>query len=370
MRKSPLFSLVALTGCLAGGPFIGANGAPDDATGNPPELGVVDWGHDLEAAKTRSAETGRPVLLLFQEIPGCATCRSFGAGPLSHPLLVEAIEDEFVPVAVYNNRPGIDATILKAFGEPAWNNPVVRFVDASGKDVLPRRDGVWSTYAVARRMADALRAAKRTVPAYLDLVAQETAGDDDPARRDRTTFAMYCYWEGEARLGDLDGVTRTRAGWVDGREVVEVEFDPTTIGYDKLLASAQRMQCAMVAYAHTDEQWKIAKTKAPEVTKRLDARARDASDSDQRFSLGRSEARFLPLTPLQATKVNSAMRLGGDARKWISPRQQDLLVGIRSALQRDPNGLDGLRRPEAVKELGAYERKLRKSIELAASGGS
>jgi hypothetical protein len=36
----------------------------------PVELGQVDWGRDLEAAKRQSAETGKPVLVLFQEVPG------------------------------------------------------------------------------------------------------------------------------------------------------------------------------------------------------------------------------------------------------------------------------------------------------------
>ena len=34
------------------------------------ELGRVAWGRDLDAAKAKSAETGKPILLLFQEVPG------------------------------------------------------------------------------------------------------------------------------------------------------------------------------------------------------------------------------------------------------------------------------------------------------------
>ena len=79
-----------------------AHGAEPE--GNPVEVGLVRWGRDLDAALKRSAETGRPVLVLFQEIPGCAGCRAFGQNVLTSPLLVEAIEDEFLPVLVYNNR--------------------------------------------------------------------------------------------------------------------------------------------------------------------------------------------------------------------------------------------------------------------------
>lgn len=47
--------------------------AADDgriAVNQPPELGQVQWGRDLDAAKKISADTKRPVFLLFQEVPG------------------------------------------------------------------------------------------------------------------------------------------------------------------------------------------------------------------------------------------------------------------------------------------------------------
>ena len=36
----------------------------------PVELGKVKWGRDLAAAKTTSSRTGKPILVLFQEVPG------------------------------------------------------------------------------------------------------------------------------------------------------------------------------------------------------------------------------------------------------------------------------------------------------------
>lgn len=36
----------------------------------PIELGAVNWGRDLEAAKKTSAKTGKPIMVLFQEVPG------------------------------------------------------------------------------------------------------------------------------------------------------------------------------------------------------------------------------------------------------------------------------------------------------------
>ena len=56
----PLFFLAVLALFSMGG-F--ANAAPV-------ELGEVKWGRDYEAALADSVESRRPVLILFQEVPG------------------------------------------------------------------------------------------------------------------------------------------------------------------------------------------------------------------------------------------------------------------------------------------------------------
>lgn len=38
--------------------------------GQPIEIGTVAWRRDLEAGKAEAARTGKPILLLFQEVPG------------------------------------------------------------------------------------------------------------------------------------------------------------------------------------------------------------------------------------------------------------------------------------------------------------
>lgn len=40
------------------------------AAQNPIEVGDVQWGRDFDAAAERSAEEGKPVLVLFQEVSG------------------------------------------------------------------------------------------------------------------------------------------------------------------------------------------------------------------------------------------------------------------------------------------------------------
>lgn len=99
---------------------------------------------------------------------------AFGEGPLRLPLLVEAAEELFVPVAIRNNVEGYEQDVLKEFEEPSWNNPVVRFLDSKKHDVIPRKDRVWKTGPLLSRMVEALQAADREVPRWFSTVAAET----------------------------------------------------------------------------------------------------------------------------------------------------------------------------------------------------
>ena len=103
---------------------------------------------------------------------------AFGEGPLSHPLLVEAAENLFHPVAIRNNVEGYEGGVRDRFEEPSWNNPVVRFIDSGGRDVLARKDRVWQTGPLLGRMTEALTAAQREIPTWLQTVASETASGE------------------------------------------------------------------------------------------------------------------------------------------------------------------------------------------------
>lgn len=64
MNRAQLFLIG--TGLL--GLFLITGAAPVGAA--PVELGKVNWGRDYEAALSASGESGKPVLILFQEVPG------------------------------------------------------------------------------------------------------------------------------------------------------------------------------------------------------------------------------------------------------------------------------------------------------------
>ena len=48
--------------------------APD----NPQELGKVSWIRNYEEAKLKSRQTDKDIFVLFQEVPGCHTCTTYG----------------------------------------------------------------------------------------------------------------------------------------------------------------------------------------------------------------------------------------------------------------------------------------------------
>ena len=140
-----------------------------------------------------------------------------------------------MPVAIHNNKDGEDARALERFKEPAWNNPVVRFLDPAGKDLIPRRDGVWSEAGLAPRMSAALEAAQREVPLWWKL----TERDVRAAELSRAVFAMHCFWVGQASLGALEGVADARPAFLEGHEVVELRYDPGVLSLGALIAAAK-----------------------------------------------------------------------------------------------------------------------------------
>lgn len=291
----------------------------EDTDAKPPvEVGLVDWGRDFEAALAESRKSRKPVLVLFQEVPGCSGCQKFGREVLSETLLVEAIEDLFEPVLVLNNREGKDAEILKKYDEPAWNYQVIRFLDADGEDLIPRKDQITSVSGVAGRMIDALSKADRMVPKYLTSLAAPSDG----THRSTAAFSQYCFWTGEFRLGKIDGVIETEAGFLDGREVTLVHYDDKKISLEALAKEAAKAKCADKVYTSSG------KSLAGMPGGKLDESYRTAPESDQKRQVQRWKAlKTVPgLNNMQLTKINSlAPSNFSDALMWLSPRQLDLL---------------------------------------------
>ena len=290
------------------------------------ELGTVNWLRSYDAAIERSELENKPILILFQEVPGCSTCQNYGNDVLSHPLIVEAIENSFIALAIFNNKKGEDARILRMYNEPSWNNPVVRIVDSSGKDLIQRVSGSYTPASLVLNMVLALTISNHEVPIYLQLLKQELLVD----RKDQKTdyFSMYCFWSGEAFFGDKDGVVRTEPGFMNGKEVVRVYYDASTVKLNDLIKDAKK-----------------------EGIKHESKRSKFRNDKDPQYYLKKSNYRFLALSQIQKTKINAAIKNSEDPRIYLSPAQKKCLFMIEKY-------------PSRTKNRSLYEKDLREAWDL------
>jgi len=262
----------------------------------PQELGSVAWYRNYDMALAQAQKTGKPVFILFQEVPGCATCRNYGDNVLSHPIIVDALQHEFIPLAIYNNHKGDDKAVLDKYNEPSWNNPVSRIVNAKGKDIVERLNGEYSTAALALYMVTGLQ---KKAPKYLNLFVDDLLAEH--VGTEVAYFEMYCFWSGEAALGQLDGVTNTSPGFMNGAEVVKVNFDKSVVSKKALIKYAEKNDCSFVKDVG---QFKI--------------------DKDPQFYLKKSDYKYLPLLPSQKTKINAAIAKRDNPDQFLSPTQLEL----------------------------------------------
>lgn len=132
---------------------------------------------------------------------------------------------------------------------------------------------------------------------------------------------------GEAEFGLLNGVFETRSGFLGGGEVVEVRFDPNVISFDKLLRHATDNECASKVFTRTNQQQALARQRIGQRAERSDEPIR--TDKDPKYYLGKTALGALPMTELQANRVNASLKTG-TWKQWLSPRQLELLKRIKA----------------------------------------
>ena len=258
------------------------------------------------------------MLILFQEVPGCATCQNYGLRVLSHPLLAEAVEDHFIPLTIFNNREGADKKILNAFGEPSWNNPVVRIIDKNEKELTRRLAGDYSPGGFSGSLIEALKAANKEVPPYLSAIHTEFSAG---GLEETAYLSMFCFWQGEVGLGGIGGVIATRSGFIQGREIVEVTYNHQVLTYAELLKEARRYDCTDRVYPVDAGQRKTALQLLE--NSRVKELKEFREDSTLKYYLSKSPYRFVPLTLYQQVLVNRALHDGENPRQYLSPQQID-----------------------------------------------
>ncbi len=277
------------------------------------ELGKVDWLRDYDQAIYLSEKTNKAILILFQEVPGCATCKNYGEKVLSNPMLVDVIEHYFVPLVIYNNKEGKDKKILERYNEPSWNNPVVRIVDKEGENIIERINGNYTSAGLLDGIVQSFTERGIVIPQNIRLLEEIL----NTKATEESIYSMYCFWSGEKVYGKVRGVYQTTAGWQNGREVVKVEYDPKLISEKELTKIGKRSNCA---------------------DQLITGGAEFRKDSDPKYYLKNSKYRQLAMHPLQAARVNSLLGEGvEDISEWLFPSQQLAMEKISTRVLYDEN---------------------------------
>ena len=122
----------------------------------------------------------------------------------------------------------------------------------------------------------------------------------------------------------------TRAGFLGQAEVVDVTFDPRVLPFKKLLTHARERTCADAVYTTSAAQLAAARALLGDRASTLSNDVRP--DKEPKYYLLQTPWRALPMTELQATRINARVRTGGfDA--ILSPRQHAAWQTIKSKPQ-------------------------------------
>ncbi|MEO0571530.1 MAG: VPGUxxT family thioredoxin-like (seleno)protein, type 2 [Bacteroidota bacterium] len=289
--------------------------AQTDLSHQSEELGNVNWYRDYDAAVAKAKKEQKDILILFQEVPGCATCRNYGKNVLSNPLLVEAIENLFIPLAIFNNKKGKDLEILKKYNEPSWNNPVVRIINYNGRNVINRISGNYSMKALHQGMEKALNSYGKSAPGYFKLLGEQIASNGKDKEK---YFKMYCFWSGEKQLAKIDGVLETESGFMNHAEVVKIKYNPEVVDSKTIEKYAAEYRIQPVIF---DTSYRTA-------------------DNDVHYYLRHTDYKYIPLSPLQQTKINSALGSGKSGKEYLSPKQTKWLMSSMASKSKRQNLLN------------------------------
>lgn len=129
---------------------------------------------------------------------------------------------------------------------------------------------------------------------------------------------MHCFWEGEAALGQIPGVVATMPGFIDKLEVVEVEFDPQRLAFESLVSQAISKDCESHLFTRNERQQSTSVKKGWSAA-RSDEPIRD--DKEPKYYLAQTLWKFVPMTELQAMRVNALISQERDPKHLLSPSQ-------------------------------------------------
>lgn len=159
------------------------------------------------------------------------------------------------------------------------------------------------------------------------VLAAEKPSAESKNATERVAFSQYCFWTGEMKLGQIDGVVRTEAGFLDGHEVTVVDYLPASVSLSDLVRQAKAAGVADRIHFPAGAPSAAVGVKEGAA---LDRSYRPAPASDQKKQLEGTPLAQLALTPEQATKLNAFYRVDpAKAAQWLTPAQRSQLQASR-----------------------------------------
>ena len=171
---------------------------------------------------------------------------------------------------------------------------------------------------IAREIAAAVSDESNHEP-YADLIRNELAA---AGRAKSVVCSMPCFWSGEGHFGLQPGVIATTPGFLDGREVVEVIYDPNHTDLPLLLRKARHEGKANRVYCRDEETLRIAREIVGDDASLSTAAIRP--DDQPKWYLRQTGLRRLAMTPAQLTRINALLHARQPIEPYLSPTQRRL----------------------------------------------
>ena len=162
------------------------------------------------------------------------------------------------------------------------------------------------------------------------LAAAPPAAPAAPANSETAVFSMYCYWTGEATVGKVPGVVRTRIGDFGGNEVVEVTYDPARTDVGRLTEALKR-QGSFYALIAPDRD-AAARAGLPSSDVKVRSGQPDFIAPKHSLRVVHPELYYLDLTEAQAIALNAWSHFGGPRPAVLTPEQERTAAKLKARL--------------------------------------
>ena len=326
-----------------------------------------------------SKKLNLPILCVFTSRLGSNSTKNemtmtFANSVLSHPLVIETMEDLFVPVRfcwdLCGKRGEHAATFQKLFLDAKDGNekiknafenddkyPFVAVLDSQGTIITSLggksceckessssngRKLCTTTPSVGQvsiAMIESLLSFHRNilnpVPRYLKHLEREERAVDSRSTA-RAFVAMQDSWTGEAEFAQCVGVIGSKAAWFCERELLVILYDSKIISYSEIVRFAIARGRASTIYYKNDAELEEARKQVAmrndantkvEITRLTGSLGGSIRVETANYFLTKSKFRIVPTTDYQRCRINHAISQEDEdeAISLLSPRQVEIL---------------------------------------------